>query len=291
MVLFGVGACLLQHAACASPLRERILYEQQGVRVSLQEDPSISPDSRLRNEHPAQMTPEQLTALLRTLEIRGFWSRLVGSLSEQESIPVFKDQELQMVASPLSTALSQAGPRELVSFSVQKSDAAALTVDTTSTRDRPRTDGRLFLRGPYLHLVVTDHVAFTGAELRLAEPVQTASLRPAETPDWGKIGKLHFSVNVKEALAAQAAHAAAAASASSTEAVAAQPVPAGQASVQADKGMIEDLRLQVRELTISNAELRSRLQTQAKEMKSLKDELTRTRRDLADSQAKARARR
>ncbi len=51
----------------------------------------------------------------------------------------------------------------------------------------------------------------------------------------------------------------------------------------------EDLRLQIRELTISNLELRTRLEKQARQMQSLQDELARMKRELKKTSPKTQA--
>jgi len=81
--------------------------------------------------------------------------------------------------------------------------------------------------------------------------------------------------------------------------VAIAPSPAAQVPIPSPKGdglqppaaSDESLNLQLRELSSSNQELRSRMQDQAQDMQALKDELAKLKQDLTDSKAKAKPRR
>ena len=63
-------------------------------------------------------------------------------------LPLLTPEELQTYSGPLTEALKAAGPTERVFFSFPKPGGRY---------SEDRTAGALFVRGRYLHLVVTDH--------------------------------------------------------------------------------------------------------------------------------------
>ena len=68
----GWSLVVLGLSACAGMTGERIVYDQQGVQVGIQSDPTISRSSPpARNSHPATVLPNELRLLLRTLQISG----------------------------------------------------------------------------------------------------------------------------------------------------------------------------------------------------------------------------
>lgn len=59
-----------------------------------------------RNQHPVQLTPEQIASTLATIQVRPF----------QEVSPLFSDDELKKFALPISIALAKAAPGQDVEF-------------------------------------------------------------------------------------------------------------------------------------------------------------------------------
>lgn len=271
-------------SGCAEMTGERVLYDQQGVQVGIQADPTISRSTPpARNSHPATLSPNELRLLLGSLQISGWSGTLVGLVQNPQPIPFLSPDELDRLADPIATALGQAGPTERVSFSLQN-------------KERPyspdRTTGMLFIRGPYLHLVVTDHAAFIqadtgggeekdlrdtkGMKLWTLRPVQAAAVQSFEEPRWSPFETVHISLNMNEALTLRSTAAPvradrrlvpppATGSAALSPAASPGTSPAGT----------DDQRLQLRELTRSNLDLRERLDEQAKQVKELKEELAR----------------
>lgn len=285
--------------ACGLISRERVLFDQQGIQIGTESDPSVRRSQKpVSNSHPAQVSPAEIRTLLASLLVSGWSGTLVGIIENPRPIPVFSEIELQRISGPVAAALQQAGPDERVFFSLPNPRA---------TYSAERTAGALFLRGRYLHIVLTDHSAFTradtaggeekdmrdtkGMKLWLAGPAMYATVSDVEEPRWAPFEKVHLSINVKEVLALRGKEAKPAVS----TAEAGPPSQAKSAAASADEGValmqpsgsVEELRLQIRELTTSNLELRDRLADQHNQMQQLKDDLTRLQRELEKSRAKA----
>lgn len=286
-------------SACSLLTGGRVLYDQQDSQVGLQTDPTVHRGpAPTENNHPAQLTPEEMRVLLGSLLVSGWSGTIVGILEQPRPVPVFTNLELNRIAAPLAAALQQAAPTERVFFSLPKSQ---------TTYHEERTTGALFLRGRYLHVVLTDHSAFTradtageevkdlrdtkGMKLWVAAPATAATVPDAEEPRWAHFETVHVSLNAKEVIAlrsrpaspsAEASHSitAPATNASGSDAKSSRPMDA--ASIQGD-----ELHLQVRELTTSNLELRNRLDTQLKQMQALQDQLTQLQQDLDSARAKS----
>jgi hypothetical protein len=273
-------------SACAGITGERIVYDQQGVQVGIQSDPTISRSSPpARNSHPATVPPNELRLLLRTLQISGWSGTLVGLIENPQPIPLFGEDELTRLADPLATALHEAGPTERVSFSLQNMARPYRT---------DRTTGMLFIRDPYLHLVVSDHSAFTqadtgggeekdirdtkGMKLWAARPAHAAMVPDFEEPQWDPFETVHISLNMREVSTLSKM------TAPATLPVQRPPQPGPAAASAAT----EDQRLELRELTRSNLDLRERLDAQTKQMNALQEELARLQQDLEKAKSKSR---
>ena len=285
--------------ACSLLSGGKVLFDQQNSQVGLQTDPTVHRGpSPTENSHPAQLTTEEIRVLLGSLMVSGWSGTLVGLLEQPRPVPVFTDIELNRIAAPVAQAFQQASRTERVFFSLPKSQ---------TSYSEERTTGALFLRGRYLHIVLTDHSAFTradtaggevkdlrdtkGMKLWAAAPATAAMVPDAEEPRWAYFEKVHLSLNAKEVLALRNRPAA-----PSPEGSHSIPLPAANSTETGVKGSVpvdatgsqaEELRLQVRELTTSNLELRNRLDNQRKQMQALQDQLTQIQQDLDSARAKS----
>jgi hypothetical protein len=305
-------------SACNALYHERLVYDQRDIQVGIQPDDSTRKfPPAIANSHPARLTAEQIRTLLGSIQVTG-WSGMIGGVIKDPSpIPLLNEEELRLVSQPLATALSQAGPEERVFFSIPN-------------RAVPYNDDRtmvaLFIRDPYLHLILQDHYAFLradtaggddykdprdnkGMHLWLMRPAKAASLSPEETPRWGLFETVRISMKVQDVLAARASFPTAAQAAQanppanvppqasppqpapSTQALQTQPTPKGGPAAPGTAEPSEDLRLLIRELTAANLDLRERLKDQARDVQALKDELARLRQELTDNKAKTKSRR
>jgi hypothetical protein len=285
-------------SACASLTSERLVYDQQGIRVGIQVDPAVYRSSPpALNSHPAQFSPDEVRVILGTLHVSGWSGTIVGIISPPRPIPLFKEEEILAVAGLLAMALRQAGSDERVFFSLPNKEAPY---------SKDRTEGALFVRSPYLHMVVTDHAAFTradtgggedykdprdnkGMKLWVAPPAQAASVPADEMPRWAPYETVHISLNTNEVSALMKTAAPARAD---RMLVLPQAVLPAQLSPQTSPATAptaaEDQRSQIRELTRSNLDLRDRLDEQSKQMKELQEELARLQQELEKTKSKSR---
>lgn len=281
--LLSLGFLSLVLSACQTFGTERVFFDQQGAQVGLQADPSAQRASpSALNAHPAHLTDQELLVLLGALRVSGWSGTVMGWFDAPRSIPVFDEADLRVIVRPISDALRQATPTQRVFFSLPN--------PTSAYGDA--TAGALFIRGAYLHLVLTDHKAFAradtaggdekdlrdtkGMKLGVAHPYRTAGLTASDEPEWAPFETVHLSLNMKELLAQEGLNRSGAltktrshpSSAETTSVVTAEPTESAQ-----------DLRLQIRALTQSNLDLRDRLNQQTQQLQDLKEELTKLRRD------------
>lgn len=278
-----VSLVSLAMSACQTFGNERVLYNQQGIQVGLQTDPSVQRSSvPALNAHPTSLTTQELLVLLGSVRVSGWSGTIVGWLDAPRSIPLFDEVDLRALSIPIAEAFRQAAPTERVFFSLPNPRSAY----------GDATTGALFIRGPYLHVVVTDHKAFAradtaggdekdvrdtkGMKLGVSHPYRPATLPPSDEPGWAPFETVHLSLNVRDLLSQGSQSSGSIAGKSKRD-----PTPAGTVPVvePAPPESPQDLRLQIRELTQSNLDLRDRLNQQTQQLQELKDELTRFRRE------------
>jgi len=291
-LVISLGLVSLTLPACQLLGHERVLYERQGVQVGLQADPSISRASQPTvNTHPIDLTAQDITTLLGVVRVSGWSGTVVGWFDAPHPIPLFDEADLQRIAQPIAEAFAQAAPEQRVFFSIPNPRSAY--GDTTA--------GALFIRGAYLHVIVTDHKAFAradtaggdekdvrdtkGMRLSLAFPSRMTSMTKEEEPAWAPFESVHLSMHRKEVLAQGSSHLGVGRTAAT---VPPATTPTQTAPVATEKAVepAQELRLQIRELTQSNQDLRDRLTEQSQQLQVLKEELGRLRRDSEGTRAK-----
>ena len=277
-ILQGFVLCALGTlSACGVFNGGRLIYDQAGVRIGIEADPSMSRFGQpVLNSHPVDLSPKDLQSLLQVLQVSGYSGTLVGLISNQQPVPLFNPNELSSISGHLAAAFREAKPEERVYFSLPKPDV---------TYSEDRTVGALFFRGPYLHVVVTDHSSFIrtdtgggeykdprdtkGMKLWVAGPAQAAMVPDLEEPRWAPYEKVHVSLNVKQALSQRATP-----TRRSPEGSVAPPATPASSSPADDHGVsTEDLKIKMRELSGANQDLRNRLDEQSKRMQQLQDQL------------------
>ena len=293
LALFG---CLV--SACSLPTEGKVLYDQQDRQIGLQVDPTIRrAPSPTENNHPAQLTAEDVRTLLVSLMVSGWSGTLLGVLEQPRPIPVFTEVELSHIAAPIALAFQQAGPTDRIFFSLPRSQ---------TTYSEERTTGALFLRGRYLHVVITDHSAFTkantaggdvkdprdmkGMKLWVAAPATRATVPDAEEPRWAHFETVHLSLNAKEIIALRSR--AAEPSFEASHAIQ-MPVKTSSSTVVNNGATAEpltnqtdELRQLVRELTRANVDLRDRLDNQHKQMQALQDQIVKLQQEIDSARSK-----
>src|SRR6185436_1571274 len=142
----GLVLLVLSLQACAELSRERLVYDKRDIRIGIESDLSTGRSSpSALNAHPGQLSANQIRELLGAVRVSGYSGTLAGLVIKPQPVRLFNDEELALVAAPLAMALSQAGPRERVFFSLP---------NFQTPYEKDRTAGALFLRGPYLHLLL-----------------------------------------------------------------------------------------------------------------------------------------
>lgn len=284
-------SCLLVLTACGLTSHQRILYESSGIQVGIMTDLSTDEHASppVRNRHPADFTPQEIRRLLGSLEVSGWSGMITGVFSHPLPIPVFTEAERVLLAEPLAAAFHQATPLERVFFAIQ---------NLKTPYETDRTSGSLFFRDEYLHVILTDHYAFLkadtggdetrdprdmkGMKLWVVRPAQAAAVPDEKEPHWNAFETVHISLKPVDVLTAQRMPSTATDSSRSQVAVPA----VGQAAVKADTPApnaterVDDLRLQIRELTSANLDLRSQLKEQTDTIDQLKVEIERLRKEM-----------
>ena len=281
-LLFGL-ACLLVLTGCGATIQQRILYQASGIQVGIMTDLSTNDDasSPVRNRHPADLTPREIRSLISSLEVSGWSGTILGLFNTPQPRPVFTEAERAELAEPLAAAFHVATPRERVFFAIQNPDAPY---------DTDLTSGSLFFRDDYLHVILADHYAFLqadpgggekrdprdtkGMKLWMAGLAQPANVPEKKEPHWNAFEKLHISLKPVEVLARQSVPQAATGSSRPQVAMPAAGQPALKADTAATDATesVNDLRLQLRELTNANLDLRAQLKEQSDTIEKLKAE-------------------
>jgi len=125
-----------------------------------------------RNNHPVTLTPTEIGTVLHRMlysERRGFLSRLISGDTARRR--AFRVDEIALLAPALSQALAHATPDERVFFHLSRPGSGAGEKGTTPLQTgmpgvamgRPvkvggeeSTTGWMFVRGPLLHLVLSE---------------------------------------------------------------------------------------------------------------------------------------
>ena len=289
-LLFGLS-CLLVLTGCGVTSQQRVLYQASGIQVGIMSDLSTNEHATppVRNRHPADLTPQDIRLLIGSLEVSGWSGTMIGLFSTPQPKPVFTEAERAELAEPLAAAFHEATPRERVFFVIQNPDAPYET---------DRTSGSLFFRDNYLHVVLTDHYALLqadpgggerrdprdtkGMKLWVAGAAGAATVPEEKESRWTAFEKVHISLTPVEVLAGQRVPQAVTGSSRSLVTLPA----AGQPALKADTAAtdvtesVNDLRLQLRELTNANLDLRAQLKEQSSTIEKLKAEYELLRKEI-----------
>lgn len=281
-LLFGLS-CLLVLTGCGATSQQRVLYQASGIQVGIVTDLSTNDHatSPVRNRHPADLTPKEIRSLIGSLEVSGWSGTMIGLFSTPQPKPVFTEAERILLAEPFAAAFHEATPHERVFFAIQNPDALYET---------DRTSGSLFFRDDYLHVVLTDHYAFLqtdpgggekrdprdtkGMTLSVVGPARAANVTDQKQPYWNAFEKVHISLKPVEVLAGQSVPQGAPDSSRPLIALPATGQPALKADTATTNATesVNDLRLQLRELTNANLDLRAQLKDQSDTIEKLKAE-------------------
>jgi hypothetical protein len=266
--------------SCALLPKHLIIYNQDDAQIGIEDDPTISvKQTDVRNAQPSHLTVDEVKSLLNVIQVSGWSGTLMGIFISPTPVPLLSPEEIEKYSSPFADALKTVEPTERVFFSFPKPGGRY---------SEDRTAGALFLRGRYLHIVVTDHNSVLradtggdnlrdlrdtkGMKLWIARPAEPATVPDAEMPQWAAFETTHISLNYSQTLALlnKAVPPKRAGSAN------AKPGPPASVAVPSK----QDVREQARELDDSNRDLRERLDDQSKKTKELSEEVDRLRQQL-----------
>ena len=148
VLIVGIGGFF---TSCAAPKFFTVtIYERSDQAVKLQTV------SHANNEqgfsHPAFITTQQLTAVMRGLRVEAYSTGLslpfINRSSPSGHQRAFSDREITFFAPLFAKALAQATPEELVTF-YETADISDLYQLTTS--------GGLFVKGEVIHFLLSNH--------------------------------------------------------------------------------------------------------------------------------------
>lgn len=128
----------------AKPAQQTKAVSEEGFNV-VRLEPSQEEEP---NTHPLALSPSEVATILRGVRVwerRNVIHRLVSG--EAAKTRAFQDDELSFLAPALSRALAQAGPTDQVYFHLSQA---------TPTGEEETTTGRLFVRDPILHLILSE---------------------------------------------------------------------------------------------------------------------------------------
>jgi hypothetical protein len=120
----------------------KTIYESGLSTIRLEQDPDST-----SNAHPSTLTPTEVGTLLRGVrawERRNLIHRLFAGESDRSR--AFRNEEITVLAAPLSKALALAAPSERVYFHLSHA---------TDQGDEETTTGWISIRGPILHLTIS----------------------------------------------------------------------------------------------------------------------------------------
>jgi len=138
-LLMIIGLSVITGCASQPVAPQKTLYESGLNTVRLERDPDST-----SNAHPITLTPTEVGTLLRGVrswERRNVIHRLFSG--EADRTRAFRDEEIIVLAPPLSRALTQAAPTERIYFHLSH---------VTEEGNEETTTGWLSVRGPILHL-------------------------------------------------------------------------------------------------------------------------------------------
>ncbi|MDF2458837.1 MAG: uncharacterized protein K0S79_1253 [Nitrospira sp.] len=152
--------CLL--IACVADPPPIVIHEDQPLSVWLKFDPS----SGAGHSHPATISSEQISAILRGIglqprdHIAGF-----GLFAKTSSAPAFLPAEVAILAPFLSQAFAKASPKDMVTFYL---------VSRNADQGDLITSGGLFLRSRHLYVILANaHSSKYSVQYENASPIDT----------------------------------------------------------------------------------------------------------------------
>jgi hypothetical protein len=264
--------------ACASG-REQIIAQDGGSFVRIEHDPTAP---RTGNTHPVLVSPERLQALLAAIMVQSPSGALLG---KQQTLALFDPEDLTFLAPALSDALAAAKPSERAVFYLEQR-GRLLRGEVTTGAVIMKGDVLMFTLGHYRRTDVTgvvqnDRQSANSSEVR-SDPMfgvygvntRISALGAASggprTIQFGMTGTLPPATVAASGTAAQLPPPPRRSFGTQEHRAASAPATAAGQDVS-----LEDLRREIKELTMSNQELRAKV-------RDLSDQLAETKQLLGD---------
>ena len=298
------GALLLLAGALAGcalfSSSARIISQQGRTTVQLEKDPSAGGTfTSTGNSHPASIKAAQVATILRGIQIRSEQG-VVGTLLSlaAPADAVFMEEEVTVLAPLLADGLAQAAQSERVGFTYWSAQPGR--------RNGPLS-GHIAIREPYLRFGLNDHPTIgwqdpedsSSPKLFTLEFQRESFVRPVSDEEQKAARKARpmIQIDYRRYLAALQDQGAAVqtkeppvaapvqAPATSRPATPPTMAPMRDAAVS-ESSVLKDLQRQVKELTDSNQELRSKLKDmrdRQDQSQAVNEELTRLRQGLAEA--------
>ena len=142
--------CAVFVSGCASSSPGHTVYQQGKNVVRLEDDTTVTQGPvRVPNTHPVKIQPAELASLLRGIGVRSEQGLLGTLLSlAVPAAPVFETEELDLLAPNLSKALAQASPDQWVAFTFWSAKPVR--------RNAPFA-GSIAVSTPYLRFTLDEH--------------------------------------------------------------------------------------------------------------------------------------
>ena len=278
----------------------RIISQQGRTTIQLEKDPSAGGTfTSTGNSHPALIKAAQVATILRGIQIRSEQG-VVGTILSlaAPADAVFMEEEVAVLAPLLADGLAQAAQSERVGFTYWSAQPGR--------RNGPLS-GHVAIREPYLRFGLNDHPTIgwqdpedsSAPKLFTLEFQRESFVRPASDEEQKAARKARpmIQIDYRRYLAAPQDQGAAV---QAKEPSVAAPVPAPSISrpvtppvtaptrdaAVSESSVLKDLQRQVKELTDSNQELRSKLKDmrdRQDQSQAVNEELAKLRRDLAEA--------
>lgn len=146
LIRFGCAAVAAGEllAGCATGPAPIAIYESRQESVWLHFDPKAGTG----HSHPASITPEHMTAVLKGVRVKN--RDVIGGfdlLSGADGSPAFSSKEILALGPHLSQALKKASPKQIATFYL---------IEATPEQGALVTSGGVFIRNTYLYLILAN---------------------------------------------------------------------------------------------------------------------------------------
>jgi hypothetical protein len=275
--------CAAFVSGCASSSPGQTVYQQGRNVVLLEDDPAVTQGPlHVPNTHPAKIQPVELASVLREIGVRSDQG-IIGTLLSLAvpAAPVFDNEELDLLAPILSKALAQARPDQRVAFTYWSAKPVR--------RNAPLA-GAIAVNAPYLRFTLDEHPTIGWQdpedpaapklfELEFVRPEfmrvdnedkRKRSRRSSPSIEIDYVRVLKPQPGDGSTAAVRRAPDVATSAVGSGDTAVKAPAPAARQEVD-----VEDLRREIKELTLSNQELRAKV-------RELSDQLAETKQLLGE---------